>query len=178
MAYRLTCPEWFFIKSHSTPARNLPSKTKFLLPLDNQLSWQKFKLKALNLIFQVPRNKNCRSSGESFSIATVSLLIVPLIMLAFFSWSITIRDSTESSMTRRVMTQGRVCPIRWQRSALCHSAAGFHQLQDISWYVSIVFRSNTYGSTMKTLEASVRFKATPPAFKLTRKTSTSELVMK
>lgn len=31
-------------------------------------------------------------------------------------------------MTRRVITQGRFWPMRWQRSADCHSAAGFHQL--------------------------------------------------
>lgn len=57
---------------------------------------------------QVPRKRNCKSSGDSLSIATLSLLIVPLIMDAFFSCSMTMRDSTESSMTRRVMTQGRV----------------------------------------------------------------------
>ncbi len=36
----------------------------------------------------------------------------------------------------------------------------------------------TYGSMMKTLEASVKFKATPPAFRDTKKTSTSVLFMK
>ena len=35
---------------------------------------------------------------------------------------------TESSMHSLVMTQGRFWPMRWHRSALCHSAAGFHQL--------------------------------------------------
>jgi hypothetical protein len=65
----------------------------------------------------------------SFSSASPwSLLIVPLIMFAFFSWSMTIRDSTESSMHSRVITHGRRWPIRWHRSALCHSAAGFHHL--------------------------------------------------
>ena len=56
---------------------------------------------------QPPRNRNCISSGVSFSIATSSLLIVPLIMLAFFSCNITMRDSTESSMQSLVMTHGR-----------------------------------------------------------------------
>jgi hypothetical protein len=56
---------------------------------------------------QVPRNKNCKSSGLKRSIATLSLLTVPAIMAAFFSCSATIRDSTLSSMQRRVMTQGR-----------------------------------------------------------------------
>jgi hypothetical protein len=60
--------------------------------------------------------------------ATLSLFTVLAIKFAFFSWSRTIRDSTESSITRRVMTQGRACPIRWHRSADCHSAAGFHHL--------------------------------------------------
>ena len=156
MEYRLRCSVWLSIKSHGYPAGNFSSKENFWSLSVNQLSLQKCKLATINLsnlskwrskttwnnwckvmkilmrVFQVPRNKNCRSSGESFSMATVSLLIVPLIMLAFFSWSITIRDSTESSMTSRVMTQGRVCPIRWQRSALCHSAAWFHQLQEVS----------------------------------------------
>lgn len=36
----------------------------------------------------------------------------------------------------------------------------------------------TYGSMMKTLEASVRLRATPPALSDTRKTSTSVLFMK
>lgn len=49
-------------------------------------------------------------------------------MLVFFSWINTILLSTESSMQRRVMVQGLVWPIRWQRSADCHSAAGFHHL--------------------------------------------------
>lgn len=31
-------------------------------------------------------------------------------------------------MHSRVMTHGRFCPMRWQRSADCHSAAGFHHL--------------------------------------------------
>lgn len=79
---------------------------------------------------QVPRNKNCMSSGVKLSIADASLLIVELIMLAFFSCNRTILDSTESSIQRRVIEQGRVWPIRWQRSADCHSAAGFHQLND------------------------------------------------
>ena len=47
------------------------------------------------------------SSGVNFSIDVLSLLMVPLIMLAFFSCSMTMRDSTESSMQRRVITQGR-----------------------------------------------------------------------
>lgn len=55
----------------------------------------------------VPRNKNCKSSGLKRSMATLSLLTVPAIMAAFFSCSATIRDSTLSSMQRRVMTQGR-----------------------------------------------------------------------
>lgn len=69
------------------------------------------------------------SSGVSFSIEVLSLLMVPLIMFAFFSCSITMRDSTESSIHKRVMTHGRFWPIRWQRSADCHSAAGFHHLE-------------------------------------------------
>lgn len=60
----------------------------------------------------VPRKRNCISSGVSFSIEVLSLLMVPLIMFAFFSCNITIRDSTESSMHSRVMTHGRFCPIR------------------------------------------------------------------
>lgn len=60
--------------------------------------------------------------------ATLSLFTVPAIIAAFFSCSATIRDSTLSSIHRRVMTQGRFCPMRWQRSADCHSAAGFHHL--------------------------------------------------
>ena len=36
----------------------------------------------------------------------------------------------------------------------------------------------TYGSTMNTLEASVKLSATPPAFRDTRKTSTSGFVIK
>jgi hypothetical protein len=58
----------------------------------------------------------------------LSLLTVPAIIAAFFSCSATIRDSTLSSIQRRVMTQGRLWPIRWHRSADCHSAAGFHHL--------------------------------------------------
>ena len=77
---------------------------------------------------QEPRKRNCMSSGVNFSMDVLSLLMVPLIMFAFFSCNMTMRDSTESSMQRRVMTQGRFCPIRWQRSADCHSAAGFHHL--------------------------------------------------
>lgn len=38
--------------------------------------------------------------------------------------------------------------------------------------------NNTHGSTMKTLEASVKFRATPPAFRETRKTSTSVFFIK
>lgn len=38
--------------------------------------------------------------------------------------------------------------------------------------------NNTHGSTMKTLEASVKFSATPPAFRETRKTSTSVFFIK
>lgn len=60
--------------------------------------------------------------------AASSELIVELIMLVFFSCRRTMRLSTESSMQRRVMMQGRVWPMRWQRSADCHSAAGFHHL--------------------------------------------------
>ena len=60
----------------------------------------------------VPRKRNCMSSGVSFSMEVLSLLMVPLIMFAFFSCSMTIRDSTESSMQRRVMTHGRFCPMR------------------------------------------------------------------
>lgn len=37
-------------------------------------------------------------------------------------------------MQRRVILQGRFWPIRWQRSADCHSAAGFHQLCHVSAY--------------------------------------------
>lgn len=73
------------------------------------------------------------SSGVSFSSASLwPLLIVPLIMFAFFSCSSTMRDSTESSMQRRVITHGRRWPIRWHRSADCHSAAGFHHLHTVS----------------------------------------------
>jgi len=60
----------------------------------------------------VPRNKNCMSSGVSFSMLDLSLLMVPLIMFAFFSCSMTMRDSTESSIHKRVITQGRFCPMR------------------------------------------------------------------
>lgn len=63
--------------------------------------------------------------------AASSELMVELIMLVFFSCRSTIRLSTESSMHSRVMVQGRVCPMRWQRSADCHSAAGFHQLDGL-----------------------------------------------
>ncbi|KAK0720071.1 hypothetical protein B0H67DRAFT_175447 [Lasiosphaeris hirsuta] len=47
--------------------------------------------------------------------------MVELIMLVFFSCSRTILLSTESSTQSRVMVHGRVWPIRWQRSADCHS---------------------------------------------------------
>lgn len=60
--------------------------------------------------------------------AASSELMVELIMLVFFSCKRTIRLSTESSMQRRVMVHGRDCPMRWHRSADCHSAAGFHHL--------------------------------------------------
>ena len=68
------------------------------------------------------------SSGLNDSIALSSALTVECIMFVFFSWISTMRLSTESSMQSRVMVQGLVWPIRWQRSADCHSAAGFHQL--------------------------------------------------
>lgn len=48
----------------------------------------------------------------------------------------------------------------------------------VSINISFQDRLRTYGSTMKTREASVRFRATPPAFKETRKHSTSILFIK
>lgn len=137
------------------------------------------------LVHQLPRNKNCMSSGLSFSMAMSSLLIVPLIMLAFFSCNMTMRDSTESSIQSLVMTQGRFWPMRWQRSADCHSAAGFHHLKDRRLAMNNRYyqhrgssKESTYGSTIKTLEASVRFSATPPALRDTKKTSTFVLFIK
>lgn len=85
---------------------------------------------------QLPRNRNCMSSGVKLSIAASSELIVELIILAFFSCSNTMRLSTESSMQSRVIEHGRLWPMRWQRSADCHSAAGFHHLSQISAFVS------------------------------------------
>lgn len=61
---------------------------------------------------QEPLKRNCKSSGLKESIAASSELIVELIMLVFFSCRSTIRLSTESSIQRRVMVQGRVCPMR------------------------------------------------------------------
>ena len=72
------------------------------------------------------------SCGVRDSMALSSALTVEWIMFVFFSWINTIRLSTESSMQRRVMVQGRVWPMRWHRSADCHSAAGFHQLNEVS----------------------------------------------
>lgn len=81
---------------------------------------------------QDPRNRNCISCGVNFSMATSSPFTVPWIICAFFSCNMTMRLSMLSSTQRRVMTQGRRWPIRWQRSADCHSAAGFHQLPCVS----------------------------------------------
>ena len=57
---------------------------------------------------QAPRKRNCMSSTDRFAMADSSALIVPRIMFDFFSCRRTMRDSTESSMTRRVMVQDRV----------------------------------------------------------------------
>lgn len=46
------------------------------------------------------------------------------------------------------------------------------------WPTIVGTWGKTYGSMMKTLEASVRLRATPPALSDTRKTSTSVLSMK
>lgn len=119
------------------------------------------------------------SSGVKLSIAASSELIVELIMLAFFSCSSTIRLSTESSIQRRVIAQGRLWPMRWHRSADCHSAAGFHHLFcDQLFIFNVIVWLWTYGSTMKTWDASVRLRATPPAFSDTRKHSQSTFCMK
>lgn len=131
----------------------------------------------MSLLIQEPRKRNCISAGVSDSIALSSALTVEWIMLVFFSWISTIRLSTESSMQRRVMVHGRVWPMRWHRSADCHSAAGFHHLHNGQSKLQGRNRK-TYGSTMKTREASVRFSATPPALSETRKHSTSTLFMK
>ena len=61
---------------------------------------------------QEPRKRNCKSSGLNESIAASSALMVELIMFVFFSCRRTIRLSTESSIQRRVIVQGRVWPIR------------------------------------------------------------------
>lgn len=111
--------------------------------------------------------------------ATLSLLTVPAIIAAFFSCSATILDSTLSSIHRRVITHGRFWPMRWQRSADCHSAAGFHHLSLLVSIWQVRGKGKvTYGSTMNTRDASVKFSATPPAFNETRKTSTSGFVIK
>lgn len=65
-------------------------------------------------------------------------------MFVFFSCRRTMRLSTESSMQRRVIVQGRDCPMRWHRSADCHSAAGFHHLDTYvsRWYI-LRFENNS-----------------------------------
>ena len=140
--------------------------------------------------------------------------MVPLIIFAFFSCNITIRDSTESSMQRRVMTPcmsqhlprnskfgPQRCPCvsiygrKWMmkprrkltRTLLADTVATISGLplggrvppaKCSSATCNNVRKISTYGSMMNTREASVRFKATPPAFSDTRKTSTSVLFMK
>lgn len=102
---------------------------------------------------------------------------VASIIALFFSCSCTIRLSILSSITSLIASTGRRCPRRWIRSMASeqkkgcecvnsasgredarYSTAGFHQL-----------------SMRYTRDASVKFKATPPAFKLTKKTVTSTL---
>jgi len=72
---------------------------------------------------------------------------------AFFACSSTILDSIEFSMTSLVILTGLVWPIRCTRSPDCHSTAGLY-----------------HGSMMNTWLASVKFNATPPALRDTRKT--------
>lgn len=90
---------------------SLMAPLKIILICDKRLSIQR--MRRSGPVNHDPRNRNCISSGVSFSSASPwSLLIVPLIKFAFFSCNKTMRDSTESSIHSRVITHGRRWPIR------------------------------------------------------------------
>lgn len=83
-----------------------------------------------------------------------------------------IRLSILSSTTSLIACTGRCCPRRWMRSM----ASAIRREQRNRVVRGIYLRNSTAGfhqlSIRYTREASVRFSATPPAFKLTRKTVT------
>ncbi|PVI03437.1 hypothetical protein DM02DRAFT_251115 [Periconia macrospinosa] len=100
---------------HSTPKSHLCSRLLlYSIPFLSMFRWTVSipRIRRVSPPLQVPRKRNCKSSGLRRSMATLSLLTVPAIMAAFFSCSATIRDSTLSSMHSRVITQGRFCPMR------------------------------------------------------------------
>mmetsp|Transcript_16680 Transcript_16680/g.34361 ORF Transcript_16680/g.34361 Transcript_16680/m.34361 type:complete len:317 (-) Transcript_16680:342-1292(-) len=84
-----------------------------------------------------------------------SLPTVPSKTSLFFSWSCSTRSSTVPSAMNLTARMGLYWPSLWVLSMACISAAGFHH------------GSNRYASF-----ATVRFRATPPAFRLIRRTRT------
>jgi hypothetical protein len=76
-------------------------------------------------------------------------------------------NDTRATLTDTMATIGRL-PL----------SSGVPPSTNVLAYSITIKKNKTYGSTMNTLEASVRLSATPPALRDTRKTSTSGFVMK
>lgn len=113
-------------------------------------------------------NKNSRSSSVSLASADEFFPMVLSNSAFFFSCSSMIRDSTESWITSRVSLIGRYCPSRWMRSMAYSKTRGYLVFsRRIPPSVSL---KDYQGSQTKTLLASVRFSANPPAFRLIRNT--------